>query len=79
MSEQSQNLDEAGAGAGRPGVSEADVENAMAVHSVPDETRLHGDPDETAQVMGGDGVTRPVDEPADGADDDDGVVPAADR
>lgn len=33
-------------------------DRAMAVHSVDDETRVHGDADETEQVMGADGDLR---------------------
>ncbi|TDD67377.1 hypothetical protein E1262_19045 [Jiangella aurantiaca] len=33
-------------------------DRAMAVHSVDDETRVHGEPDETEQVMGADGDLR---------------------
>jgi hypothetical protein len=39
-------------------------DRAMAVHSVDDETRVHGDADETEQVMGADGDLRVPDEPA---------------
>lgn len=42
-------------------------DRAMAVHSVDDETRVHGDADETEQVMGADGDLRaPSPEPGDG-------------
>lgn len=33
-------------------------DRAMAVHSVDDETRVHGDADETDRVMGADGGLR---------------------
>lgn len=36
-------------------------DRAMAVHSVDDETRVHGEPDETERVMGADGELRVLD------------------
>jgi hypothetical protein len=48
-------------------------DRAMAVHSVDDETRVHGDPDETEQVMGAAGDLRtPESEPESEDGDGDG-------
>jgi hypothetical protein len=41
------------------------VEDAMAVNSVPDEIRMHANPDETATVQRGDGALLPVEDPHD--------------
>ncbi|PZF83051.1 hypothetical protein [Jiangella anatolica] len=46
-------------------------DRAMAVHSVDDETRVHGDADETEQVMGADGDLRVPDEPVEPVEPDD--------
>lgn len=44
-------------------------DRAMAVHSVDDETRVHGDADETDTVMGADGDLRPPSPEDDGGSD----------
>ncbi|MBB5787910.1 hypothetical protein [Jiangella mangrovi] len=44
-------------------------DRAMAVHSVDDETRVHGDADETERVVGANGDLR-VPEPEPGNDED---------
>lgn len=43
---------------GRHGVTQDEINSAMAVYAMPDETRLHGDQDETEQIMDGTGETR---------------------
>jgi hypothetical protein len=43
------------------GVTEEEIANAMQVTSMPDETRSHGNQDETEQVVGAEGEIRPVD------------------
>lgn len=42
--------------------SSDDVENAMAVNSMDDATRMHADPDETEVVTDAFGDLRPVDD-----------------
>jgi hypothetical protein len=44
----------------RRGVTDEEIANAMQVTSMPDETRSHGNQDETEQVVGSEGEIRRV-------------------